>query len=397
MGYYTQTGAAEVFRFRDQASGEEKFIYHGNDGTSMPWNDTAQLNYLIPQVRQAVKQQIIDISRIFRIIRLDAAMTLARQHFRRLWFPEAGEAKCIPTREHFSLSQAEFDRLMPDEFWLEVMEEVKQSSPNTLFLAEAFWLMERFFIEELGIHKVYNSAFMHHLRDEENTALRQYLIDIQNHNPAVLERFVNFLTTPDEKPAAESFGKSAKYFGACALMVSLPGMPLFGHGQIEGFCEHYGMDVAKPSLQEHPDTVFIEEHKRLISPLLLQRARFSSADNLVLFDFLTTSQEVNENVIVFSNQAGDMKTLILFNNCPQSASGIIGGACSRTKEFGNFINPTDHLLGALHLPINNQGELVLNNLQTNNTQVIHISQIRNHGLEFHLPLYGFFAFDISSR
>jgi hypothetical protein len=25
-----------------------KYIYHGNDGTSMPWNDTAQLNYFEP-------------------------------------------------------------------------------------------------------------------------------------------------------------------------------------------------------------------------------------------------------------------------------------------------------------------------------------------------------------
>ena len=28
------------------ATGETSYIYHGNDGTSMPWNDTAQLNYL---------------------------------------------------------------------------------------------------------------------------------------------------------------------------------------------------------------------------------------------------------------------------------------------------------------------------------------------------------------
>ena len=38
--------AAVVFRRRDQASGETRYIYHGNDGTSFPWNDTAQLDYL---------------------------------------------------------------------------------------------------------------------------------------------------------------------------------------------------------------------------------------------------------------------------------------------------------------------------------------------------------------
>ena len=30
---------------RDRGSGERRYIYHGNDGTSFPWNDTAQLDF----------------------------------------------------------------------------------------------------------------------------------------------------------------------------------------------------------------------------------------------------------------------------------------------------------------------------------------------------------------
>ena len=40
-----------------------RYIYHGNDGTSMPWNDTAQLNFLIPEVREAVIQTILHVAR----------------------------------------------------------------------------------------------------------------------------------------------------------------------------------------------------------------------------------------------------------------------------------------------------------------------------------------------
>ena len=72
------------------ANGQMRFIYHGNDGTSMPWNDTAQLNYLNPEVREAVIQTILHVARCFPIIRFDAAMTLAKKHFQRLWFPEPG-------------------------------------------------------------------------------------------------------------------------------------------------------------------------------------------------------------------------------------------------------------------------------------------------------------------
>ena len=50
--YHYQSDAAVVFRRRDKSSGETRYIYHGNNGTSFPWNDTAQLDYLNPAVRE---------------------------------------------------------------------------------------------------------------------------------------------------------------------------------------------------------------------------------------------------------------------------------------------------------------------------------------------------------
>ncbi|HOO58552.1 MAG TPA: alpha-amylase family glycosyl hydrolase, partial [Anaerolineaceae bacterium] len=38
--YYTRSDAAVVFKRYDHRNGDTRFIYHGNDGTSMPWNDT---------------------------------------------------------------------------------------------------------------------------------------------------------------------------------------------------------------------------------------------------------------------------------------------------------------------------------------------------------------------
>jgi hypothetical protein len=89
--YWNATDAAVVFKRTDMQTGEARYIYHGNDGTSMPWNDTAQLDYLNPVVREAVIQTILHVARQFPIIRFDAAMTLARRHIQRLWFPEPGQ------------------------------------------------------------------------------------------------------------------------------------------------------------------------------------------------------------------------------------------------------------------------------------------------------------------
>ncbi len=86
--YYDRTDAAVVFRRSDAAG--TRFIYHGNDGTHLPWNDTAQLDYLNPEVREAVIQEILGVARRFPIVRFDAAMTLTRRHYQRLWFPEPG-------------------------------------------------------------------------------------------------------------------------------------------------------------------------------------------------------------------------------------------------------------------------------------------------------------------
>jgi hypothetical protein len=88
--------AAVVFRRRDRQSGETRYIYHGNDGTSFPWNDTAQLDYLNPAVREQVIQTILHVARLFPVIRFDAAMTLAKRHFHRLWFP--GRDRAAPFR-----------------------------------------------------------------------------------------------------------------------------------------------------------------------------------------------------------------------------------------------------------------------------------------------------------
>ncbi|HJW82857.1 MAG TPA: alpha-amylase family glycosyl hydrolase, partial [Anaerolineae bacterium] len=67
--YYSRSDAAVVFKRVDHWSGDAKYVYHGNDGTSMPWNDTAQLNYLKPEVREAVIQTILHVARQFPVIR----------------------------------------------------------------------------------------------------------------------------------------------------------------------------------------------------------------------------------------------------------------------------------------------------------------------------------------
>src|SRR6185503_16218721 len=243
--YWDGTDAAVVFRRRDTQSDEQRFIYHGNDGTSYPWNDTAQLDYLSADVREMVIQTILDVARRAPILRFDAAMVLARKHIRRLWYPEPGAGGAIPSRAEHAMTGAEFHKRMPKEFWREVVDRVAVDAPGTLLLAEAFWLLEGYFVRTLGMHRVYNSAFMHMLRDEDNAGYRRVMRETLEFDPGILGRFVNFLTNPDERPAAEQFGTGDKAFSAATLLATLPGLPMLGHGQVEGFRERYGMEFRK--------------------------------------------------------------------------------------------------------------------------------------------------------
>lgn len=321
-GYWTKTDAAVVFRLIERGTGRIRYIYHGNDGTTIPWNDTAQLNYLIPEVREAVLQTILHVARSFPIIRFDAAMTLAKKHFQRLWFPVRGLGGGIPSRAGHGMSREEFDAVFPTEFWREVVDRVAVEVPGTLLLAEAFWLMEGYFVRTLGMHRVYNSAFMNMLKQEENAKYRQTIKNVLEFNPEVLKRFVNFMNNPDEKTAVEQFGREGKYFGACVLLATMPGLPMFGHGQIEGYHEKYGMEYKQSYWNEAADGHLVWLHEQRIFPLLRRRWLFSGSENFVLYDFYAGGG-VDENVFAYSNRVGDQRGLVLYHNRYATTAGWI--------------------------------------------------------------------------
>jgi glycosidase len=321
--YYNRSDAAVVFKRVDHSNGSTKYIYHGNDGTSMPWNDTAQLNYLNPEVREALIQTILSVARRFPIIRFDAAMTLAKKHYERLWFPEPGSGGAIPSRSDHALPREQFEAAFPVEFWRDVVDRAAVEAPDTLLLAEAFWLMEGYFVRTLGMHRVYNSAFMNMMRDEDNAKYRTVMKNTLEFDPEILKRYVNFMNNPDERTAVDQFGKGDKYFGICTLMATLPGLPMFGHGQIEGYSEKYGMEFRRAYWDENPDPYLVERHNHEIFPLLHRRSLFSGVENFLLYDFFTPQGSVNEDVFAYSNGLGDVRALVVYHNKFADTSGWV--------------------------------------------------------------------------
>src|SRR6202050_3446186 len=132
------------------------------------------------------------------------------------------------------------------------------------------------------MHRVYNSAFIIMMRDEDNAKYRSVIKNTLEFDPDIMKRYVNFMSNPDERTAIDQFGDGDKYFGVCTLLATLPGLPMFGHGQIEGFTERYGMEFKQAKMEEWPNEGLVARHQHEIAPLLKIRYLFAESTDFVL-------------------------------------------------------------------------------------------------------------------
>jgi hypothetical protein len=183
------------------------------------------------------------------------------------------------------------------------------------------------------MHRVYNSAFMVMLRHEDNAQYRLAVKNALEFDPEILKRYVNFMNNPDERTAVDQFGKGDKYFGICTLMATMPGLPMFGHGQIEGFTERYGMEYRRAYYDEAPDAELVARHEREVAPLLHRRELFAHSHNFRLYDFFTDEGWVNEDVFAYSNRRAGERALVVYHNRYARTEGWLRTSCAYTQKM----------------------------------------------------------------
>ncbi|HPL81843.1 MAG TPA: hypothetical protein PLU23_05010, partial [Anaerolineaceae bacterium] len=230
--------------------------------------------------------------------------------------------------------------------------------------------------------------FMNMLRNEENAKYRQLIKSTLTFDPEILKRYVNFMNNPDEKTAVEQFGKGDKYFGICTLLATMPGLPMFGHGQIEGYSEKYGMEYYRPYWDEQPDLGFVDAHRYNIFPILHRRKLFAEVADFRLYDFKANEHEVDENVFAYSNALGNIAALVIYNNRFGNASGWIKTSAPYLVKQGNEGNlHTQNLAQALRLPNIREGFLVMRDQVSRKFYLRSMSEVHDKGLFFDLNAY----------
>jgi glycosidase len=115
-----------------------------------------------------------------------------------------------------------------EDFWVEVIPQVRQRHPHFLFLAEAYWDLEGELLQQ-GFDYCYDKRLYDRLRHEGAETVRLHL----QADLAYQRHLVRFLENHDEPRAATAFMRERSQ-AAAVIMATLPGAKLLHQGQFEG-------------------------------------------------------------------------------------------------------------------------------------------------------------------
>ena len=186
---------------------------NGRDPYFPAWPDVVQLNAYSPALRDAVADTLIEVAGQCDGLRCDMAMLMTNEVFGRTWGDRAGP---VPA----------------EDYWPTLIARVKQSHPDLLFMAEAYWDME-WTLQQQGFDLCYDKRLYDRLLHESPDQVRAHL----QAEPAYQERLIRFIENHDEPRAAAVFGPGQAR-AAAVVMSTLQGARLYHDGQFEGRTTH---------------------------------------------------------------------------------------------------------------------------------------------------------------
>jgi hypothetical protein len=208
--YLVQGGPDDLARSPDAFLEAAGHVYaRGRDPYFPPWPDVVQLNAFSEQLRAATVDTLASIGDQADGVRCDMAMLLLTDVFARTWGDRVG----APPAE---------------DFWTQVIPEVRQRHPGMLFVAEAYWDLE-WTLQQQGFDHCYDKRLYDRLLHENADSVRAHLrADI-----AYQRGLVRFLENHDEPRAAATMSPDRER-AAAVVTATLPGATLWHEGQFEG-------------------------------------------------------------------------------------------------------------------------------------------------------------------
>ncbi len=190
-----------------------QWLAHGRDPHFAPWNDTVQVNLFSEDMRRAVIQELLRIAEQADGVRCDMAMLAINRIFAKTW-------------------EGYVDQAPVTEFWVTVIQAVKQVHPEFLFIAEAYWGLE-WELQQMGFDYTYDKVLYDRLLHDTSERIREHLVAGLDYQ----RKLVRFIENHDEPRAVTAFGRD-RSLAAAVIIATLPGMRLFHDGQLDGYRHH---------------------------------------------------------------------------------------------------------------------------------------------------------------
>ncbi|BCA53053.1 alpha-amylase [Nitrospira sp. KM1] len=240
--YFIQGSAEDLARepqsFLNMAG---RVIACGRDPFFPAWPDVLQLNAFHSGLRTAAVETVTSIASQCDGMRCDMAMLMMNSVFERTWGTRA-------------------DVKPATDYWPQIIAAVKSRSPDTLFMAEAYWDLE-FELQQQGFDYCYDKRLYDRLEHESAESVRLHLCA----DPAYQDKLLRFLENHDEPRAAATF--SSEKAKAAAVSVSTQrGAVLFHEGQFDGRRTRVPVFLRRRP-QEDPDKELREFYKKLLDVL----------------------------------------------------------------------------------------------------------------------------------
>jgi len=169
------------------------------------------------------------------------------------------------------------------------------------------------------------------------------------------------------------------------MMLTLPGLPLFAHGQIEGFYEKYGMEYDRPHNNENEDEGFVNWHYYEIFPLMKMRKIFSGIKNFEYFAGITKKRKFEKNVFAYINKFGRKKALVIYNNKLDRTGFTLKDPYSKRNKKGRYVFTS--IAKALDIKNSKKYFYIYDDFKTKSQYLLSGCDVHEYGLQFKLNGY----------
>jgi hypothetical protein len=229
----------DVFFKAKRYDGKEWIVAHGRDPYFPGWADTVQLNAFSPAVRKATVETLLDIAAQCDGVRCDMAMLMMNHIFGNTW------AGC------------KIGDQPENDYWLEIIPQVKAQYAEFLFIAEVYWDKEYDVIRQ-GFDYAYDKTLYDRIVDGDIEKIRGHLLADINYQT----HLIRFIENHDEPRAFARLG-ARKTIPAATLICTLPGAVLLHDGQLVGRTVKLPVQIKRqPNEILHPELT--EYYRRLI-------------------------------------------------------------------------------------------------------------------------------------